>query len=453
MAKYRGNQPYYEKAPDQIGAGISAGLQSYNQAKQQEELQKKLANFDKLPKIQQAMLIAEVAGQPAAAAHVKAIGQQQEREQFFGGQQPTGGVQNILPGETVRPNQSQLLNAIESMNQLQPNVQGQQQKPPVNVNVPIVQTGQPIQQPQQQSQQSNASKLAQMTDDQLKEGIARFPQVAPALEQELKDRREARIAQQNKEKFQQNIFEKDRDWNTKMSDDFRKYIIGIKRSIPQTEAALSLSRTAIESGELGAWSANNLAGILGRPELLTASGAALNLAAKENLLGNLARVSGRAQNKWLEQVAIGAFPRAGQSLAANLTVQEGIEADLALRKAKAEAYDLISEQDMKKQGYEGADIEKRVNAAIQPVEDEILKRTAYRTRSIYEQEKGPKELAKIANKQPPTGTPLTRGMFQVYFNKTDKNLDIQERSKAAIKKAKQLGYVIYPDAKVQEYTQ
>lgn len=438
MAKYRGDQPYYEKAPDQIGAGISAGLQSYNASKQQEELQKKLANFDKLPKIQQAMLIAEVAGQPAAAAHVKAIGQQQEREQFFGGQKADGGVQNILPGGTARPNQSQLLNAIESTNQLQPTTA---------ISTPVVQPTKPFE------PETNKTTISQMSDDKLIEGIGRFPSIANSLEEELKKRREKANQEFQAQKFKQDIFQNDRDWNTKMSDDYRKHITGVKRSIPKKEAALNLSRNAIESGELGAWSANNLAGILGRPELLTASGAALNLAAKENLLGNLARVSGRAQNKWLEQVAIGAFPRAGQSEYANLTVQEGIEADLALDKAEAEAYDLISEQDMKKQGYEGADIEKRVTAAVQPVEDEILKRTAYRTRSIYEQEKGPKELAKMANKRPPAGTPLTRGMFQVYFNKTDKNLDMRERSAAAIKKAKQLGYVIYPDAKVQEYIQ
>lgn len=421
-----------------IGRGIGSIAESHAQVSQMKKMERDLANFDKYTPIQQATITAKYSGQPAAAAFLKNLGQRKAYKDFF------GIGENILPGGTQAPNVSQLQNAMQAT------ALGNQMAAPSPINA--LGAAQAI--PQQSTPTApGINPVAQMSDEKLRQGILQFPELEKGFKAELDARENARKREQKAQQFQQDVFQKDRDWNTKVSEDFRKYITGIKRSIPQTEAALNLSRTAIESGELGPWSANNIAAILGRPELLTASGAALNLAAKENLLGNLARVSGRAQNKWLEQVAIGAFPRAGQSIAANLTVQEGIEADLALRKAKADAYDLISQQDMAKQGYEGADIEKRVNAAVQPMEDEILKRTAYRTRSIYEGEKGQKELSKMSNKKPPSGTPLTRGMFQVFFNKTDKNLDLRERSAQAVKKAKQLGYVIYPDAKVQEYIQ
>jgi hypothetical protein len=425
-----------------FGAGLQNLAQGYVQARekqaQQQQMEMDFANFDKYSPIQQATITAKYAGQPAAAAFLKNAGQRKAYQDFF------GGGENILPGQTTAPNVSQLQNAMQVA------AVGDQMQAPSPMNA--MRAAQAIPQPAT-PQAPGINPVAQMSDEKLRQGILQFPELEKGFKAELEGREAERNRAQKAEKFQQDVFQKDRDWNTKVSEDFRKYITGIKRSLPATEAALNLSRNSIESGELGPWSANNLAAILGRPELLTASGAALNLAAKENLLGNLARGSGRAHNTWLEQVAIGAFPRAGQSLAANLTVQEGIEADLALRKAQSDAYDLISEQDMKKQGYEGADIEKRVNAAVQPMEDEILKRTAYRTRSIYEGEKGPKELAKMINKKPPSGTPLTRGMFQVFFNKTDKNLDLRARSSQAIKKAKQLGYIIYPDAKVQEYIQ
>jgi len=437
MPKYYQGQEFREAKPNPVGQGISNAFESLNaDLRMKADIAK--YNDPNTSSFQKLLIMTKYAGQPAAAALVKSDARESQLKQFFGGGEPV--VDNIIPGETERPDVSQLRNAMQI------GAFGNQMGSPSPMNaLTAARTNESIT-PQTKPQPTAPSggMFSGKSDDELIKGVAAFPELAPAIEEELKKRRENEKREQEKEKFKQQVFQKDRDWNTQMSADFRKHITGIKRSLPATEAALQLSRNAIESGELGPWSANNLASILGRPELLSASGAALNLAAKENLLGNLARVSGRAQNKWLEQVALSAFPRAGQSMAANLTIQEGIEADLALRKAQSDAYDLISQQDMQKQGYEGADIEKRVNEAIRPIEDEILKRTSYRTRSIYEGEKSQKELSKLANKKAPFGTPLTREMFRVMLRKTGS-------PEKAIERAKQLGYVIYPTEKIQEY--
>lgn len=246
------------------------------------------------------------------------------------------------------------------------------------------------------------------------------------------------------QEYRRRAFESERDFNEKKSADFRKTISGLRQSIPRKQNALQLARTALESEDLSMFSKDHLADILNLPGLRTASGAALNLAVKENLFSNLSRVSAKAQNMWLEKVMAGAFAAKGQTLEANLTVQEALEAELALDKAQTEMYEQLAQQDMQKQGFEGGDIEARTFKAMEPIEKDIRDRMSYRTRSIYEEEKGLKELYKMADKKAPTGTPLTRKMFQIFLKKTGS-------PEKAIEKAKQQGYTILPNDKVQEY--
>jgi hypothetical protein len=246
------------------------------------------------------------------------------------------------------------------------------------------------------------------------------------------------------EEYKRRAFESERDYNEKKSADFRKTVSGLRQSIPRKQNALDLARTALESEDLSMFSGDYLADLFNVPGFRSPSGAALNLAIKENLFSNLTRVSAKAQNMWLEKVMAGAFASKGQTLEANMTIQEALEAELALDKAETEIYNQLAEEDMKKQGYEGGDIEARTFKAMEPIQKDIQERMAYRTRTIYEKEKGTKELYKLANKKAPTGTPLTRNMFQVFLKKTGS-------PEKAIERAKQLGYTILPNDKVQEY--
>lgn len=268
------------------------------------------------------------------------------------------------------------------------------------------------------------------------------PAVSRALGDISKGQQRERIHQED---LKRRVFESERDYNTKLSSDFGKVASGLRQSIPRKQNALDLARSAIESGNVGYFSGNKLADITGIDAFRDTSGASLALAMKENLVSNLSRVSAKSQNLWLEKVMSGAFPRVGQSQEANLVVQEALEAELALDKAEVDIYNQLAQQDIQKQGYVGGDIEQRTFAALEPIENEIKDRTAYRTRVLFEKEKGQKELFKLTDKKPPRGTPLTRGMFQALLKKTG-------TPEKAIVRAKQLGYVIYPNAKVEEYT-
>lgn len=277
--------------------------------------------------------------------------------------------------------------------------------------------------------------------------------VADAKEKSEATKYAANVAAENKQiKQQRDIFEADRSYNEKKSEGFQKVVSGLRQTIPRKENAQILARTALESKDLGAFSRDNLANILGRPELRTQSGVALNLAIKENLLTNLSRVSARGTNKWLEQVMIGAFPQTGQSLESNLTAQEAIEAELALDKAQVEVFDRLFQEDMKKQGYVGGDIEQRVFQELIPFENEIRDRTSYRTRILYEQNKDISQLKELSNKKPPKDTPLTPRMFQIMFKEVLKHeKDIEEAKIKTTERAKQLGYKIYPRSRIQEF--
>lgn len=346
----------------------------------------------------------------------------------------------------------------EPVNQVQPGAepQGTQTQPRFSPSGPqqASRNATALNQPQIIPQGGNAPQVAPPQPQDPFQQAAELRRIGGLLNLEQPGAGNAKLSQADAlernahkaKEFEQKVFNSERDYNTQVSQKFREKMSGLSESIPRSEAALSMARTAIESGDLGPLSVNNLSNILGRPELLTTSGAALNFAMKQNLLGTLSEVSARAQNKWLEQMAYGAFPGIGKSDAANLTLQEAVEAELALKKAKLGIYNQLSEQDFKKQGYESADIEQRVNKAFMPISQEILDRTSYRTRVLYEEEQGDKSLRKLTNKKAPQGTPLTRRMFQVFLKK-------QGTPEKAIERAKQLGYKIYPNSKVEEYTQ
>ena len=279
--------------------------------------------------------------------------------------------------------------------------------------------------------------LEQVPTEKLERAAIEFPEYAQAINPILTRR-------QADEKNQQQLFIADRKFATEQNKPYVTRIEQIKDSMPRKEQALNLARTAIESGDLGAFSRNNLAKIFGRPELETASGAQLNLAVKENLIANLSRVSGRAQNKWLEQVAIGAFPQAGKSESANQIVQTALEAESALDRAESEISDALSEKEFAEVGYLKAGFRNRVQSQLKPIEDGIMRRASYRSRQIVEQEKGPKELSNMAQRKVPPGTPLTQQMFREFTRQT-------KDAVKALERAKNLGYTVYSIEEIKEY--
>lgn len=462
MPKYANNQEYRPREVSGTQAAVSnfqqnlPALLGKYQEREDEEKYTAIVTDPKASPIQQALAWTKLKN-PQAAAQVI---QNQNIAQ-------KGKLANDLMADTekrIAENRGQTGN-VPSINDLQQEFGGAQQ--------PASQMMLPGQNQQQQPQQRNPIEVrrneADILDDTASQMVGIDDKKATDLRHKANQIRkdvnadiqsnariesaEIKTAQRNKEQ-ERKQFESDRSYNESKSSDFQKTVSGLRQSIPRKENAQILARQAVESGDLGAFSKDNLANILGRPELRTASGATLNLAIKENLLSNLSRVTARGTNKWLEQVMIGAFPQTGQSLEANLTAQEAIEAELALDKAEVEIFDRLSKEDIQKQGYIGGDIEQRVFQEIQPIENEIRDRTSYRTRILYEQQKDKGQLKDLANKKPPTGTPLTPKMFHVFFDnamRTEKDPDIAKIK--ATERAKQLGYVIYSPLRIKEFMQ
>lgn len=280
-------------------------------------------------------------------------------------------------------------------------------------------------------------------ESKLQETMTLFPETAPAIKEELAGRRDREKLAEKRKEAQRKEFVEERSFATQQTKPYVERIEKIKDSLPTKQRALSLARNAIESDEVGKFSQNRIADIFGVPELKTAKGAELDIAIKENLISNLSRVSAKGTNLWLEKVMSTAFPRVGQSKEANLTVQEALEAEAAIDKAETEVFDKLSQDDIQKFGYIKPDIRSRVNKELAGLENEIMKRASYRTRELFENEKGYK---KLENKPVVRGTPLTRGMFRHLVSDTG---SIEK----AFKRAKDLGYTIYSNEDVIKYEQ
>lgn len=423
MSKYANDQEYREKAPNPIGIGLEKGLEEYRAIKERESVERTLNDPNATP-IQKALAASKI-DPKLSATILKQSTLEQEQARIA---QKYGNMGQQVQGEIPRqiPNSSQLQEQIMQLQNYQP---GQHQNP------------QQLQ--QQQIPQQNVLPAIQQQPQISPGEILETSVINPQLGRTLAD---VAKMQQKTDQYKQEAFLKERDWQTKQGEKFAADISGLRKSLPLKEAALRQARTALESENLGMFSKDYLADITGIPALRTASGAALNLAVKENLFSNLSRVSAKAQNLWLEKVMAGAFPQKGQTKQANLMVQEALEAEMKLDQAKMEIYNQLAEQDRQRQGYvQGDTIEQRTYNALEPIEKDILDRTTYRSRVLYENEKGTKKLQELANKKAPQGTPLTRTMFQVFLQKTGS-------PEEAIKRAKQLGYIIYNNDKVQEYT-
>lgn len=295
-------------------------------------------------------------------------------------------------------------------------------------------------QPSQQPRQRGVDRLS---DDKLRELLIAAPEAKPFIDAELRGREAERKLQQKRESEKRKEFVEERQFATQQVKPYFERIEKIKDSLPLKKRALALSRDAIESDEVGQFSQNRIADMLGIKELKSPKGTQLDIAIKENLISNLSRVSAKGTNLWIEKVMSSAFPQSGQSKSANLTVQEALEAEAAIDSAETEVFDRLAEEDISKFGFVKPDIRRRVNQEVEGLENEIMKRASYRTRDIFEKEKGYK---KLENKPVVQGTPLTRGMFR--------NLVASMGSiEKAFKRARDLGYTVYSNEDVTKYEQ
>lgn len=274
------------------------------------------------------------------------------------------------------------------------------------------------QQGQQQGMLPQGFDASSITDAQIAQASTVDPNIGRSLQHSkdvaLREKRAASKADQSK-------FEHERSYHSNFSKEADKEADLMRSSLPRKEMALDFARNAVETGDLSYFSPDKLADATGIDLFRTAKGSQLVTAAKENLLGNMGRVSSRAQNMWFEQRLNSMFPKIGQSREANLTAQEMLESEAAMDKAYLSEYDRLASQDEEKYGFVRKDIKKRAQDAANPIQKEIFQRSTYRMKEVEEQEKGLTSLKKSVGKNVVKGTPLTLSMAKLYKDKFGEN--------------------------------
>lgn len=228
----------------------------------------------------------------------------------------------------------------------------------------------------------------------------------------------------------------ERDYQSKFATKIVEKESDLRKKVRDKELASVMARDAIESDEVGALSLSNIGRRLGLRELETAKGAQLTQAAKINLVGNLADVSARAQNLWMEKMMSEAFALIGRDKNANLMAMELFDTEKDLNKAWLEASDTIKQEDRQKYGHvKWESLEERAAKKVGDQEKEIMDRAAFRTRQIYEVSKGDGWVLENVNKAVPRGTYLTPKMAAAF-------VATYKDPATAIKNAKKMGYKI-----------
>lgn len=231
----------------------------------------------------------------------------------------------------------------------------------------------------------------------------------------------------------------DRNFHAKGAAKTEEKIEQLRTTLPKRERVLTLARDAIESGEIGAFSRNRIADMIGGPigdALRTKSGAQFAVAAKENLVTNLSEISARGVNMFMEKRLLDAFSKVGQTQEANLAIQDFFEAENDIEKAYLKEYDRLAAEDVRIFGYKRNDLAKRARKAARPAEQKIFNRSSLRQRELQEREKGVPWMYKQTTKKVDKGTPLTPQMYRIFIEK------VGDPAKALVR-AKQLGYSVY----------
>jgi hypothetical protein len=254
-------------------------------------------------------------------------------------------------------------------------------------------------------------------------------------------------AEIEKRKLDQSLNEADRKYHTQFAAKQEEKIAGLRESIPKKKTALRHARNAVESGQVGAFSINQIADSLGGAlgdTFRTSKGAQLITAGKENLLSNMTRVSAKAQNQWFEQRLASMFPKVGQTMEANLVIQEMLESELVMEEAYLNKFDQLQAEDEAIYGYSRKDVERRARQAVGHMEDLSFERSAYRLRQLEEAEMGSKEMRKNLMKKVQKGTPMTLEMGSLFIEK-------YKDPQTALENAKKLGYRVPNGEDLQLY--
>lgn len=240
-------------------------------------------------------------------------------------------------------------------------------------------------------------------------------------------------AEAERRKRDRKVFEVDREFASKRARPFLQKIDEERDAVRQKEFAIDAILTAIETGDNGFFTQDNLANITGIEALRTAKGVQLITGLKEFLLGNIQRAGARP-NQWIEQQIAQMAPKIGRTKEANLTVAKMLKSETDLQRKKIEVTDQITSQMRNQLGFVPENIAQLVDENTKPFALEAQSNLAYDLRKIHEEERG--VTIKDINKKVPKGTPLTQRAGDFLTEKFQGDVD------KAIEQAKRLGYRI-----------
>ena len=348
---------------------------------------------------------------------------------YFQQQAKTAGAANFMRelgldfGDIQQPNQIQNQNLPSNISG-QPNIPGQANQP------------QPSMIPGQANQPPQQNKASQLTNDQLLAMKASgYIQLEKAADFEI-----------NRRQNELKNFQEERGFHAKGAEKAQEEANTIRDSLRSKEMSLRLSREAIETGETGPVSWANIAQRLGVPEFMNAAGTQLNQAGKEFFFGNLMRVSAKAQNQWLEQRMTKLFADIGDPKINAMMKNTILEGETELNNAYLNSFDRLKNEDMQKYGYVKNDIKERAYKDSEIQSQKIMDKISFKTRELYEEEKGAQWLIDNAMKKVPKGTILTPKMIKVLAdNYYDKD------KKQALINAKKIGYRIPKEEELKSW--
>jgi len=155
--------------------------------------------------------------------------------------------------------------------------------------------------------------------------------------------------------------------------------------ITQKEQSLNLMEDAVQTGNLGFFSPDNLAKITGVEGLRTPKGAQFISSGKEYFLGSLKRAGARP-NQWIEQQIQKMLPSIGITTEANQTILEALKIELAVEKEQLDIIDRLSQEDEDKLGYIRGNLGQRTRKELQKFGDSEQKRLQERLREIQKKD-------------------------------------------------------------------
>ena len=241
-------------------------------------------------------------------------------------------------------------------------------------------------------------------------------------------------AWQHQEEQKQKKFDTEREYHKAGAEEARKEYTQIQENLAKVDLSIKMAEDAIESGDVGALSPSNIGERLGIHEFQTLAGAQLAGAGKENLFGNLSKVAAKGQNVYVEQRISSFFPEVGKSREANLEFLVFKKAEKETLQNYSKQYERIEQEDMKEYGFVRNNISARAWNAAEADNNIVLDRASYRSRVLYEQEKGREWVDKNATKQVKNKTPLTPYALDAIMR--TKKLDLEGAQKEALR----LGY-------------